>query len=116
MRRLLRFLLFFLTVSNFGVASGIDVNRFELTKGIHYYQISTGSAQLQTNNAYRFTVQVYADVVGDVLGSSIYTPKAQQIDLLPDSDGDPFRFRDKFDDAFGLANNFPNGTYQLGIR
>jgi hypothetical protein len=97
-------------------ARAADVKRFEVLKGMHYYQISRGASQLQTNNAYRFTTQVYADVVGDILGGSIYTPKIPRIDLLPDNDGDPFRFRDKFDDRFSLENNFPNGTYQLAIR
>src|ERR1041385_712706 len=97
-------------------AHAVDVKRFEVLKGIHFFQIEDGVSHLQTNNAYRFTVQVYADVVGDVLGSSVFTPKIPRIDLLPDKDGDPYRFRDKFDDQFGLENNFPNGTYQLGIR
>jgi hypothetical protein len=111
-----RTIIFALSALFLASARGVDVKRFELVKGIHYYQIGEGSAILQTNNAYRFTVQVNADVVGDVLGSSVYTPKIPRIDLIADKDGDPFRFRDKFDDSFGLENNYPNGTYQLGIR
>jgi hypothetical protein len=94
----------------------LDVKRFEILKGIHYYQISSGSARLQTNNAYRFTTQVYADVIGDVLSSSILTSKSQTLQLLADTDGDPFRFRDKFDEQFGLVNNFPNGVFTLSIH
>jgi hypothetical protein len=94
----------------------VDVKRFEVLKGVHYYQIGEGVAILQTNNAFRFSAQVWATVVGDVQGASIYTPEIPRIDLLPDKDGDPYRFRDKFDEQFELENGFPNGTYQLGIR
>ncbi|HEY6226199.1 MAG TPA: hypothetical protein VI282_03645, partial [Verrucomicrobiae bacterium] len=113
---MIRSVLFILSALLFTSAHAVDVKRFEVLKGIHFFQIEDGVSHLQTNNAYRFTVQVYADVVGDVLGSSVFTPKIPRIDLLPDKDGDPYRFRDKFDDQFGLENNFPNGTYQLGIR
>src|ERR1041385_7851978 len=114
--RMIRSVLWLCAAVFFTSARAVDVKRFEIMKGIHYFQIADGVSQLQTNNAYRFTVQVYADVLGDVLGSSVFTPKIPRIDLLPDKDGDPYRFRDKFDDQFGLENNFPNGTYQLGIR
>jgi hypothetical protein len=97
-------------------AHALDVDRFELLKGIYFYQIEDGVARLQTNNAYRFSAQVNADIPGDVLSASITTPKAQNTDLIPDADGDPFRFRDKFDIPFRLDNKFPNGTYQLAIR
>lgn len=108
--------LILLSIFTFMPARATDVKRFEVLKGVHYYQLSRGGPQLQTNNAFRFTTQVYADVLGDVLGGSVYTPKIPRIDLLPDNDGDPYRFRDKFDDRFTLENNFPNGAYQLGIR
>src|SRR5438067_9428333 len=111
-RRVIRFVLFFASVLLLAPAHALDVKRFELVKGIHYYQISEGAPRLQTNNAYRFSAQVYADVLGEVLGASVFTPKAQNIQIVATSDGDPFRFRDKFDDEFGLVNNFPNGTYQ----
>src|SRR5437868_4730739 len=113
--RLSRLFLFALTAFSFLTARAVDVKRFELLKGIHYYQIGEGVAYLQTNNMYRFTAQVYADVVGDVLGASVLTSGSQNLKLLADPDGDPFRFRDKFDNAFGLENNFPDGTYNFTI-
>src|SRR5689334_16179225 len=114
--RIIRFVLFVSSAMLLMSAQAVDVKRFEILKGIHYFQIGDGVSQLQTNNAYRFTVQVYADVVGDVLGSSVFTPKIPRIDLLPDKDGDPYRFRDKFDDAGSLEIDYPNGAYQLGVR
>ena len=114
--RMIRSILLVLSAMVSMSAQAVDAKRFEILKGIHYFQIADGVSQLQTNNAYRFTVQVYADALGDVLGSSIYTPKIPRIDLLPDKDGDPYRFRDKFDDDGSLEVDYPNGTYQLGIR
>jgi hypothetical protein len=35
---------------------------------------------------------------------------------LPDGDGDPFRLRERFDERFGLENNYPNGAYQIVVR
>lgn len=105
-------------------ASGADAKRFEVLKGIYYYQIGEGAANLQTNNCYRFNALVYATVkpapgvAGSVLAAAVTTSKSQAIDLLPDQDGDPFRFRDRFDpdDRFAFENFFPNGTYSLFIR
>lgn len=96
-------------------AMAIDTQRFELLKGIHYYQVSPGGAILQTNNMYRFSAQAFATEVGAVRGSTIITPRGSRIDLLPDRDGDPFRFRDRFDDFFGLDHNYPDGVYTFGI-
>lgn len=106
------------------VASGADAGRFEVLKGMHYYQFGEGAAILQTNNCFRFTTQVYAEVkpapgvLGSVLAAAVTTPRSQRIDLLADQDGDPFRFRDRFDpdDRFAFENFFPNGTYSLFIR
>src|SRR5688500_6641219 len=104
-------------------ARGADAERFEVLKGLHYYQIGEGAAILQTNNCYRFTTQVYATappapgVPGSILGAAVTTPKSQTVDLLADQDGDPFRYRDRFDpdDRFALETFFPNGTYSFFI-
>lgn len=96
-------------------AMAVDTRRFELLKGVHYYQVSSGGALLQTNNMYRFSAQVYATQAGAVRGSSFITPRGSRIDLLPDRDGDPYRFRDRFDDFFGLDHNYPDGVYTFGI-
>lgn len=95
-----------------------DAQRFDLLKGIYFYQIGEGVARLQTNNCYRFTTQVYANLLGDVVAAAVTTPKGSRIDLLPDGDGDPFRYRDRFDpdDRFAFENFYPNGTYSLYIR
>src|SRR5438045_3400631 len=95
--RMVRPVLILLMALLCGSASAVDTKRFEILKGVHYYQIGNGVVLLQTNNMYRFSAQVYADVVGNVLGSSIYTPIHPRIDLLPDNDGNPFAFKDKFD-------------------
>src|SRR3954469_3987464 len=114
--RMVRPVLFLLVVLLCGSAIALDTKRFEILKGIHYFQIDEGISFVQTKNAYRFAAQVYADEVGNVLGSSIFTPIIPRIDLLPDADGNPYSYKDKFDDEFGLERSFPSGTYQLGIR
>jgi hypothetical protein len=119
-----RFFVCAVAVFGLSAARGADAERFEVLKGIHYYQVGEGAAILQTNNCYRFSAQVYASVApapgvaGSVLAAAVTTPKSQRIDLLADQDGDPFRFRDRFDpdDRFAFENFFPNGTYSLFIR
>src|SRR5687768_14043288 len=95
-----------------------DAQRFELLKGLHFYQIEEGAARVQTNNNYRFTTQVYANLVGDVLAAAVTTPNGSRVDLLADNDGDPFRYRDRFDpdDRLAFEAFYPNGTYSLYIR
>ena len=114
----LRILLFVIAAVVSKSVAAADVESYQIVKAIHYYQIGPGMAHLQTNNCYRFVAQVNATVVGDVLSASITTPKSAQIQLLPDADGDPFRFRDRFDpdERFALENFYPSGTYSLFIR
>lgn len=97
-------------------AHAIDVERFELLKGIHYYQVGAGAAHLQTNNAYRFSASVHATAVGDVLAVSVVTSRGNGVDLLPDRDGDPFRIREKFDEFAQFDTIYPNGPYSLTIH
>jgi hypothetical protein len=99
-------------------ARAADAQRFELLKGIYFYQLGEGRAQVQTNNNYRFTTQVYANLVGDVVTAAVTTPNGSRVDLLPDADGDPFRYRDRFDpdDRLAFEAFYPNGTYSLFIR
>src|SRR5688500_5522432 len=100
-------------------ARGADAGRFEVLKGRHDYQVGAGAAILQTNNCFRLSAKVYAEikpargVLGSVMAAAVTTPRGQRIDLLADQDGDPFRFRDRFDpdDGFAFENFFPNGTY-----
>src|SRR5262245_30300780 len=114
--RVLRFLLCVLFALATASASAADVQRFEIQKGIRYFQIGSSGALLQTNNAYRFITRVYADVLGNVQGVSLTTPKSQRLILETDVGGDPYDYRNKYDEAFDLASNFPNGTYLLGIQ
>jgi hypothetical protein len=112
--------LWLLALAVFGVAAEMesaraaDTKRYEVLKGLYFYQDREGQA-LPTTNFFRFSAQVYATAVGNVNGAIVTTPRVKPFQLLPDSDGDPFRFRDKFKNQFDLENKFPNGTYFLGI-
>jgi len=113
---MLRRFLFLLVVLVAASVQATDVQRFELLKGHHFYQFEEGIAHIQTNNAYRFTAQVYATDPGDILGADVITPKAGRRDLVGSATVDPFSAKDKYDDSFHLENPYPNGAYTFEIR
>jgi hypothetical protein len=115
-RRFVGFVFLLLTALTLASTRAADAQRFELLKGIHYYQVADGAAHLKTNNAFRFSAEVWADVVGDVLASSVYTPISDRLDLLAENDGDPFRYLDKKDTLFVLETTYPDGNYSMVIR